>query len=90
MRNLNLTLAIEYVLWDMDDEPSGNVRHIQEHGLSKEDVEDVLYGEHELEVSRSSGRPIAFGMTSEGLFVCVVFDWVNDNTVIPITAYPVE
>jgi uncharacterized DUF497 family protein len=74
----------------MDDDPEGNVRHIAEHGLTKEDVEDVLYGVHELDTSRTSGRPIAFGFTSVGTFVCVVFEWVDDETVYPVTAYPLE
>ena len=83
-------MAVERVVWDMDDDPEGNVRHIAEHGLTKEDVEDVLYGVHELDISRMSGRPIAFGFTSVDTYVCVVFEWVDDETVYPITAYPLE
>ena len=30
------------VIWDDDDDPDGNVRHIAEHGLTVEDVEFVL------------------------------------------------
>jgi hypothetical protein len=30
------------ILWDAPDDPEGNVEHIAEHGLSIEDVEDVL------------------------------------------------
>jgi len=83
-------LAIQGVLWDMDDDPEGNVRHIAEHGLTKEEIEDVLCGVHELDTSRTSGRPIAFGFSSTGAYVCVVFEWVDDETVYPITAYPLE
>ena len=32
---------IEFI-WDFDDDPNGNVRHIAEHGLTKEDVEEVV------------------------------------------------
>jgi hypothetical protein len=30
------------IVWDMDDEVDGNVQHIAEHGLSKDDVATVL------------------------------------------------
>jgi hypothetical protein len=30
------------IIWDLDDEPDGNVQHIAEHGLTKEEVDDVL------------------------------------------------
>ena len=32
--------AIESVWWDLDDEPDGNVQHVAEHGLTKEEVEE--------------------------------------------------
>jgi hypothetical protein len=83
-------MAIRQAIWDTDDDPRGNVRHIAEHGLTPDDVEAVLFGVHELETSRSSGNPIAFGFTASGLYVCVVFEWVDEDTVYPVTAYPVE
>jgi len=83
-------LGIERVIWDIDDDLEGNVRHIAAHGLTKEDIEDILYGVHELDTSRTSGRPIAFGFTSTGTYLCVVFEWVDEETVYPITAYPLE
>ena len=83
-------MAIRYVIWDMEDEPRGNVQHVAEHGLTPEDVEDVLLGVHELDTARSSGNPIAFGFTSSGEYICVVFEWVDDERVYPITAYVVE
>jgi hypothetical protein len=83
-------MAIRYVIWDTEDEPHGNVRHIGEHGLTPEDVEDVLFGVHELDSSRHSGSPVAFGFTSSGMYICVVFEWADDDTVYPITAYPLD
>ncbi len=83
-------MAIDRILWDMDEDPEGNVQHIAEHGLSKDDVEEVLYGIHELDTSRRSGRPLAFGFTSADAYVCVAFEWVDDETVYPVTAYPLE
>ena len=83
-------MAIRYAIWDSEDDPRGNVRHVAEHGLTPEDVEDVLFGLHELDTSRSTGSPIAFGFTSRREYICVVFEWVDDDTVYPVTAYPLE
>ena len=83
-------MVIENVLWDMDDDPEGNVQHIADHGLTKEDVENVLYGVYELDASRMSGRPIAFGFTSTGVYICVVFERMDNETVYPVTAYSLE
>ncbi len=83
-------MAIRYAIWDTEDDPRGNVRHIGEHGLTPEDVEDVLFGVHESDTSRSSGSPMVFGFTSAGTYICVVFEWVSDDTVYPVTAYALE
>ena len=48
--------SIESVWWDLDDEPDGNVEHIAEHGLTKEEVEDVLGNpSNPTDLSHSSG-----------------------------------
>jgi hypothetical protein len=48
------------VVWD--DEPDGNVEHISEHGLSPEEVEDVLLNDAlPTQFSKSTGRPCKFG-----------------------------
>jgi hypothetical protein len=85
-------LAIRQVVWDTDDDPRGNVRHIAEHGLLPEDVEDVLFGIHELGANRSSGFPVALGFTATGEYICVVFEWVDEDkeAVYPVTAYRLE
>jgi hypothetical protein len=58
---------VESVWWDLDDEPEGNVRHIAEHGLTKEEVEEVLGNPANLtDESQSSGRPATFGWTATG------------------------
>ena len=81
-------MAIQRVLWN--DDLHGNVSHIAEHGLMQEDVEDVLFGVHELDVSRSSGLPIAFGFTTAGEYLCVVFEQIDEETVYPVTAFVLE
>jgi hypothetical protein len=83
------------IIWDLEDDQDGNHWHIvvEGHGVSKEEVEEVLtaHGRGEA-TSRSSGQPIAFGWTSVGQYIAVVYEHVQDDpcVVYPITAYPVS
>jgi uncharacterized DUF497 family protein len=77
-------------IWDLDGDPEGNVQHIAEHGISKEEVEEVLENPDGVETSRSSGRPIAFGETTTGRIIAVVYEEIDEDTVYPVTAYEVE
>ena len=77
-------------IWDLDEDPRGNVKHIAEHDITKEEVEEVLDNPNGIETSRSSGRPIAFGLTSTGRLIAVVYEEIDEDTVYPVTAYEVE
>ena len=85
MSGLNFTS----IIWDRDDDPGGNVLHIAEHGLTKEDVEDVFDNPTGMDISRSSGRPVVFGATQSGRYIMVAYDVVDASTVYPVTAYDV-
>jgi hypothetical protein len=75
------------VIWNLPDDPDGNVQHIAQHGLIPSDVEyDLNYPR----TSRSSNRPMVFGRTHGGEEIVVVYDEIDAGTVYPITAYPVE
>jgi uncharacterized DUF497 family protein len=76
------------VLWSDDED--GNVEHIAEHGLSPEDVEFVLQNPVDEGTSESSGRPIVFGYTPDGRYICVVYEKIDDMTLCPITAFEIE
>jgi uncharacterized DUF497 family protein len=78
------------VLWDLEDDPEGNVRHIAENGVTQEEVEEVLENPEGVERSRSSGRPIAFGETNTGRIIAVVYEEIDADTIYPVTAYEVE
>lgn len=81
------------VAWDTEDDSQGNVQHIAEHGVTMEEVEEVLLNENNPVVeSRSSGRPITIGETSTGKRIAVVWEEALDNPLIirPVTAYEVE
>jgi hypothetical protein len=75
-------------LWLEGDE--GNIEHIAEHGLTQHDVEFVMENFTEERKSRSSGRPIRFGFTPDGRYIAVIYEWMDDVTVYPVTAYEVE
>jgi len=75
--------------WNFEDE-DGNVAHIAEHDLTPDDCNAVLVDPEETGVSRSSGRPIAFGYTPDGRYVCVVYEEVDEFTLYPVTAFIVE
>lgn len=79
--------------WDEPSDESGNTAHVADHDLTPDEVESALFDENTtFDVSDSSGRPIAFGPTSTGRFIAIVFEVRNvaDPLVIrPITAYDV-
>jgi hypothetical protein len=80
------------ILWDLEDDSEGNYWHIvvEGHGITAEEVEEVLHGHwHEAVVSRISGNPVTFGATSLGNRIAVVFEVVDDDplTLRPITAF---
>lgn len=83
-------MGFSKVIWDLDEDPNGNVKHIGEHGVSKAEVEEVLENPEGTESSRSSGRPIAFRQTSTGRIIAVVYEEIDEDTVYPVTAYEVE
>ena len=76
------------IIWN--DEPDGNVEHIAEHGLTPDDVEEVIFNPVDRAVSRSSGLPIVFGFTPDGRYIMVVYEQMGDATIYPVTAYDVE
>lgn len=68
----------------------GNVEHIAEHGLTPDDIEYAMEHCTLDDFSRSSGRPIRFGFALDGRYIAVVYEWIDDATVYPITAYVLE
>lgn len=78
----------QQVIWDLPEQPEGNVQHIAEHGLSVDDVEAVLLNPaNETRVSRSSGNWGTFGLTPDGRHIAVDWEESGDETIHPLTAY---
>ncbi len=78
------------VVWDLEDDPNGNVQHIAEHGVTPKEVEEVLNDPaSQTGGSRSSGRPMTFGYTAAGRALVVVWEAIDCDPLVvyPITAY---
>ena len=82
-------MAFLWIIWDEEDDPLGNVRHIAEHGLTTEEVEAVLNDPDSADRSDSSGRPSVFGFTTAGEYIIVIFETIDEDSVYPVTAYHV-
>jgi hypothetical protein len=67
-------------IWDLEEDPDGNVQHIAEHGITVLEAEEVVRDRYEAAVaSRSSGRPTVFGWTSTGKYLTVTFEIVDEE-----------
>ena len=79
------------ILWDLEDDPDGNVQHIAANGVTVEEYVEVLVGNYErATISRESGRPICFGWTATGGHIAVVWDEIqreNPLMIRPVTAF---
>jgi len=77
------------IVWD-DSFPHGNVADLAENGVSTEEAEWVLMHAIGREKSRSSIRWIAFGHTADGRNLAVVYEMLDDITILPVTAFELE
>ena len=73
------------IIWDETD--GGNAAHIAEHFLTFEDVESVLMRPLAKVISRSSNLPLWLGLNMAGEETFVAFEWVDEDTVYPVTAF---
>lgn len=84
-------MAFHLIWWDMDDEANGNVQHCLQHGVTKEEVEEVVRSSSSRPgISRTSGLPALFGDTLAGRHLIVVYEAIDDDTIYPVTAYDVD
>lgn len=74
-----------FFLWTAE-----SIEHLAEHDVSQEEFEEVVRNPEGETVSRSSGNPIAFGVTTSGRVLCCVFRRIEGDIVQPITAFEVE
>lgn len=65
------------------------VEHLAEHDVSQDDCEDVVCHPFRRGFSRSSGLPAAWGYTDDGRYIMVVYEEIDEWTILPVTAYEV-
>ena len=88
-------MDFDYIEWDSEDDPNGNVHHAAlDNGLTIDEIEDVLYSPNARPVqSRSSKRPAVIGETSTGRTIIVIYERTKDGghvIIRPVTAYDIE
>jgi uncharacterized DUF497 family protein len=84
-------MSPDFIDWDDEDDPDGNIQHLALNGVTPEEAEEVLDDPNSRDdISRSTGRPIRLGWTTTGKFVAVVYTVLSKDPLIirPITAYP--
>ncbi len=80
-------MAWTQIIWDHT--AGGNVEHVEQHDLTTDEVDHVLENQESAGFSRSTGRPCVFGHTPDGRYIVVIYEQVDEDTVIPVTAYEV-
>ena len=81
-------MAWTQIIWDHT--AGGNVEHVEQHDLTTDEVDYVLENQESAGFSRSTGRPCVFGHTPDGRYIVVIYEQVDEDTVIPVTAYEVS
>lgn len=77
------------VIWNPG--PGGNLDKIAQHGLTPEEVEDVLLNPRLRPfVSRASGSPAVKGFTRSGRHIVVPYLEIDEDTAYPITAFEID
>ena len=85
-------MDIPTIIWDLPDDTDGNTAHVAEHGLTPDEVDEVILDPTlPVATSQSTGRPCKFGWTSTGKHIIVIWEIVDDEplTIYPVTAYEV-
>ncbi len=63
------------------------IEHLAQHGVSPADFEQVVSNPDAIGESRSTGRPCCWGETADGRTLFCVFEKIDQNTILPMTAY---
>ena len=66
------------------------VEQLAEHGVNQDEFEAVVSQPERRGESRTTGRPCCWGDTSDGRYLICVYEYLDDVTIIPITAYEVS
>jgi hypothetical protein len=62
---------------------------VEEHGLTIEEVEEVLESPTSKSFSKSSKRPCVWGCTLESVYLMIVYEEIDEDTIRVVTAYEI-
>jgi|ERR1051326_2122470 hypothetical protein len=66
------------------------IAHLAEHGVGSDEFQEVVRNPRRIGMSRSSGRPCCWGATATGRELLCVYEFLDDLTIIPVTAFDVS
>lgn len=78
-------MSWDQIIWDY--EPGGNVDKVRQHGLTQDDVDNALADPVSHGTSRSSGRPLIWGLAVDGGMIVVPYEEIDEFTVYPVTTW---
>gem|GEM_PF-6106211 len=76
---------------DVSDVRHSNVDHIAQYGLNMEDVEQALvdtYGPERRNKVKDRWEQAGFAV--DGTLILVIYEYIDEMTIYPITAYSIE
>jgi uncharacterized DUF497 family protein len=63
------------------------VAHLAANAVSQHEFEEIVCDPGRVASSRTTGRPIAIGVTADGRLLVCVYEHVDDDTILPVTAF---
>jgi hypothetical protein len=63
--------------------------HLAGHDITTADFESVVCHPEDVRRSRVSDLPAAFGYTNDGRYIIAIYEFLDDMTILPVTAYEV-
>ncbi|WP_437193556.1 hypothetical protein [Planctomicrobium sp. SH527] len=76
------------ILWDMEDDPRGNVQHILLHGITVADYENALMNAVDFTMKEAyPGQEVAIGPNLNGRLIGAVYEVISEDQIYPVTAY---
>ncbi len=67
--------------------PPQVVAHVMENGVTQDEFEEIVCAPGQLDASRTTGPPVAIGITASGRLLVCVYEFLDPETVLPITAF---
>ena len=63
--------------------------YLARHDVSQDDFESIVCHPIRRGISRTTGRPAAWGYSDEGRYIMAVYEMIDEITILPVTAFEV-